>query len=183
MKKTIAIISYVIFLPCLIIGCMLFYSYMEKFPFVNNPPYGTITFLSLGIMYPIIYFYYHYDNNKKIDKILNAVGFTQSKIQRINHIDGNNIFIDPVRGEFLIIINKKLSAPVVKGYNYNQWMGYDYDGSSSISLKFNDFEFPSFTISVGKNFRDKLDIMRSPSYAPKDERSFYKHVQQSLATA
>ncbi|PSY62730.1 hypothetical protein C7B18_27495, partial [Escherichia coli] len=68
-------------------------------------------------------------------------------------------------------------------YNYNQWMGYDYDGSSSISLKFNDFEFPSFTISVGKNFRDKLDIMRSPSYAPKDERCFYKHVQQSLATA
>ncbi|EMS0145238.1 hypothetical protein WKN36_005423, partial [Escherichia coli] len=96
--------------------------------------------------------------------------------------------VDPIRGEFLIIKNNEFGKPFIKGYNFQQWEGYDYNQNKDITLKFNDFEFPAFSITAttrieAKNFCNKLDIMCSPSYSPKDERSFYKHVQQSLATA
>ncbi len=187
MKRVVFFLSYILFFPCLLISCMLFYSYIKSVPYVEHPPYGAIVFLLLGMIYPALYFFYQNKNQTKARAILKKIGFSSNTFSLSNHIDGKYAFIDPVRGEFLIIINGKISSTVVKGYNFQQWGGYDYDGNGNITLKFNDFEFPSITISQtkpnAKEFCNKLDIMCSPSYSPKDERSFYKHVQQSLATA
>lgn len=123
-----------------------------------------------------------------IKKNIKKIVFSESNFSIVNYPEWSGIFVDPIKGEFLIIKNNKFGKPFIKGYNFQQWAGYDYNQNKDITLKFNDFEFPAFSISANtrieaKNFCNKLDIMCSPSYSPKDERSFYKHVQQSLATA
>ncbi len=44
MKRVVFFFSYILFFPCLLIGCMLFYSYMKSIPYVEHPPYGAIVF-------------------------------------------------------------------------------------------------------------------------------------------
>ncbi|HAH3439665.1 TPA: hypothetical protein GF185_26060, partial [Escherichia coli] len=102
------------------------------------------------MIYPALYFFYQNKNQTKARAILKKIGFSSNTFSLSNHIDGKYAFIDPIRGEFLIIINGKISSTVVKGYNFQQWGGYDYDGNGNITLKFNDFEFPSITISQTK---------------------------------
>ncbi|WP_252147415.1 hypothetical protein [Escherichia coli] len=123
-----------------------------------------------------------------IKKNIKKIVFSENSISIVNYPEWSGVFVDPIKGEFLIIKNNKFGKPFIKGYNFQQWGGYDYNQNKDITLKFNDFEFPAFSIAAtthieAKNFCNKLDIMCSPSYSPKDERSFYKHVQQSLATA
>lgn len=128
-------------------------------------------------------------HNKAIDKVLGKVNFSSNNFSLINHGSCTSIHIDPFKGEFLIIDCKSFGRPKVRGYNFEQWGGYEIDNNvAKITFKFDDFEFPAFSIYAksrpdAKEFCNKLDIMCSPSYSPKDERSFYKHVQQSLATA
>jgi len=57
MKRVVFFLSYILFFPCLLISCMLFYSYIKSVPYVEHPPYGAIVFLLLGMIYPALYFF------------------------------------------------------------------------------------------------------------------------------
>ncbi|HBD3909983.1 TPA: hypothetical protein KJF55_004882, partial [Escherichia coli] len=67
--------------------------------------------------YPALYFAYQNKNKSKVKTILKKIGFSSNTFSLSNNIDGKYAFIDPIRGEFLIIINGKTSSTVVKGYN------------------------------------------------------------------
>ncbi|EPB8415230.1 hypothetical protein RCM87_22910 [Escherichia marmotae] len=185
MRKKLLTINYIIIMSSAFFTFVLLGKYFSWPPQIKAFPTPLFIFICAHVLRRFL------ENGHKriINNVLKTVNFSSNNFSLIAHGSCTSIHVDPIKGEFLIIDCKSFGRPKVRGYNFEQWGGYEIDNNvAKITFKFNDFEFPAFSIYAksrpdAKEFCNKLDIMCSPSYSPKDERSFYKHVQQSLATA
>ncbi len=93
---------------------------------------------------------------RKIEEKLRSINFTPSnELQLFNPVSGRYIGINLITQKIVLI--SLPSKKVVTELPLKALAGYELEGST-LKLKFNDYDTPSFPMSNNSGFRDKLDV-------------------------
>ncbi|MBC8950088.1 hypothetical protein [Xenorhabdus sp. TS4] len=163
-----------------IIGNYLFY--MDFFSFT---PYIALMVIAALFLSNRFVFSKTTSQLNKLKKSFGDVIFSPNpELEYFDFANGKYIGIDKENGRILTISLYDRDKPILTGYDFYDWAGYDIQGYK-LTLKFNNIFHPYFSINSTakiKPFCHRLDVLLSPSFSPKikTDSSFNELVQKKF---
>ncbi|NHB98203.1 hypothetical protein [Photorhabdus stackebrandtii] len=145
-------------------------NYLYSLEFFSPIPYIAVMVIAAFFLSNFFIFSRTESQLKKLKVTLINKDFSPcNELEYFDLANGKYFGIDKENGRILTISLYDKDKPILTGYEFYDWAGYDIQGCN-LTLNFNNISRPYFNINSNakiKLFCRKLDVLLAPSFSPK----------------